>query len=221
MKAKSKDRKQKPNLVWFRNDLRTQDNSALGGAAEQDPVIGYYQITPKQWQRHAMAACRVDFLLRTLKVLRADLKRLGIPLIVEQVAEFADTPAALLAITRRHRCQGVYWSDEYPLNELRRDQACVDAGMCQLLQTGWMHNRVRMIVAMFLSKNLLLDWRLGERFFMQHLIDGDFASNNGGWQWSACRSGENIARSNPVGGRSARGLSVIDGGSEEIPTASY
>lgn len=61
----------------------------------------------------------------------------------------------------------------------------VDAAMKQLLQTGWMHNRLRMVVAMFLSKNLFLDWRLGEQFFMQHLIDGDLASNNGGWQWSA------------------------------------
>lgn len=61
----------------------------------------------------------------------------------------------------------------------------VDAGMRELATTGWMHNRVRMIVAMFLSKDLLLDWRLGERHFMRHLIDGDFASNNGGWQWSA------------------------------------
>ncbi|WP_432463702.1 deoxyribodipyrimidine photo-lyase [Agarivorans sp. QJM3NY_33] len=61
----------------------------------------------------------------------------------------------------------------------------VDAAMRQLNQTGWMHNRLRMIVASFLSKDLLLNWRLGERWFMQHLIDGDFASNNGGWQWAA------------------------------------
>lgn len=61
----------------------------------------------------------------------------------------------------------------------------VDAGMRQLNAQGWMHNRVRMITAMFLSKHLLLDWRLGERYFMQRLIDGDLASNNGGWQWSA------------------------------------
>lgn len=61
----------------------------------------------------------------------------------------------------------------------------IDAGMRQLLSTGWMHNRVRMICAMFLSKNLLIDWRLGEQWFMQHLIDGDFAANNGGWQWCA------------------------------------
>jgi deoxyribodipyrimidine photo-lyase len=60
----------------------------------------------------------------------------------------------------------------------------VDAGMRQLVQTGWMHNRVRMVVAMFLTKDLFIDWRWGERYFMQNLVDGDLASNNGGWQWS-------------------------------------
>ena len=61
----------------------------------------------------------------------------------------------------------------------------VDAAMRQLLATGWMHNRLRMIVAMFLTKNLLIHWQRGESFFMRHLIDGDLAANNGGWQWSA------------------------------------
>lgn len=61
----------------------------------------------------------------------------------------------------------------------------VDAGMRQLLATGFMHNRVRMITAMFLTKDLHIDWKLGESHFMQHLTDGEIASNNGGWQWSA------------------------------------
>lgn len=61
----------------------------------------------------------------------------------------------------------------------------VDAAMRQLVQSGWMHNRARMIVASFLVKHLLIDWRWGERFFMQHLLDGDPAANNGGWQWTA------------------------------------
>ena len=69
--------------------------------------------------------------------------------------------------------------------EGRTGYPIVDAAMRQLAQTGWMHNRLRMIVAMFLSKNLFLDWRRGERFFMQHLIDGDLSANNGGWQWAA------------------------------------
>ncbi|KAL4779551.1 DNA photolyase, FAD-binding/Cryptochrome [Aspergillus varians] len=57
----------------------------------------------------------------------------------------------------------------------------VDAAMRQLAQTSWMHNRARMVVSSFLSKDLLIDWRRGERYFMEHLIDGDFASNHGGW----------------------------------------
>lgn len=61
----------------------------------------------------------------------------------------------------------------------------VDAAMRQMKATGWMHNRCRMIVASFLAKDLLLDWRKGEKFFMESLVDGDFASNNGGWGFSA------------------------------------
>jgi deoxyribodipyrimidine photo-lyase len=61
----------------------------------------------------------------------------------------------------------------------------IDAAMRQLKHEGWMHNRLRMVAAMFFTKNMLHDWRLGEKFFMESLIDGDFASNNGGWQWSS------------------------------------
>jgi deoxyribodipyrimidine photo-lyase len=61
----------------------------------------------------------------------------------------------------------------------------VDAAMRQLVESGWMHNRPRMIVASYLVKDLICDWRLGEGFFMEHLVDGDLAANNGGWQWSA------------------------------------
>ncbi|MFI8415399.1 deoxyribodipyrimidine photo-lyase [Serratia sp. NPDC078593] len=61
----------------------------------------------------------------------------------------------------------------------------VDAAMRQLNQTGWMHNRLRMISASFLVKDLLIDWRVGEQYFMSQLLDGDLAANNGGWQWAA------------------------------------
>ena len=61
----------------------------------------------------------------------------------------------------------------------------VDAAMRQLKATGWMHNRARMISASFLTKDLLINWQEGERYFMQSLLDGDPASNNGGWQWTA------------------------------------
>jgi deoxyribodipyrimidine photo-lyase len=61
----------------------------------------------------------------------------------------------------------------------------VDAAMRQLASEGWMHNRARMIVASFLTKDLHIDWRWGEQFFMQQLVDGDWGNNNGGWQWAA------------------------------------
>lgn len=86
-------------------------------------------------------------------------------------------------------------TDQLPWNQsqeqLRRWQQgetgfpFVDAGMRQLNRTGWMHNRLRMVTAQFLAKHLFLDWRLGEAYFMRQLVDGDFAANNGGWQWSA------------------------------------
>ena len=73
----------------------------------------------------------------------------------------------------KHWCEG---TTGYPI---------VDAGMRELNNTGFMHNRVRMIVASFLTKHLLIDWRWGEAYFAQKLLDFDLASNNGGWQWAA------------------------------------
>lgn len=69
--------------------------------------------------------------------------------------------------------------------EGRTGYPIIDAAMRQLNHMGYMHNRCRMIVASFLAKDLMLDWRMGERYFMEHLIDGDFASNNGGWGFGA------------------------------------
>ncbi len=68
------------------------------------------------------------------------------------------------------------WKTGYPL---------VDAAIRQLLETNWMHNRLRMVVASFLTKNLGIDWRLGEKWFRKYLIDYDEAVNIGNWQWSA------------------------------------
>lgn len=94
--------------------------------------------------------------------------------------------------------QGKAFKPEYDLIDWRHDEAdfekwckgmtgypIVDAGMRELHATGYMHNRVRMIVASFLSKHLLLDWRWGEAYFAQKLLDFDLAANNGGWQWAS------------------------------------
>ena len=97
-----------------------------------------------------------------------------------------------------HICEGRSFKKEYDLIEWRNNEEefklwcegktgypIVDAGMRQLNATGFMHNRVRMIVASFLTKHLLIDWRWGEAYFAQKLLDFDFAANNGGWQWAA------------------------------------
>jgi deoxyribodipyrimidine photo-lyase len=87
------------------------------------------------------------------------------------------------------RLQGFRWRrNRGDLEAWKRGQTglpLVDAGMRQLLSEGWIHNRVRMVAATFLTKHLLIDWREGEAHFMRHLIDGDEASNNGNWQWAA------------------------------------
>jgi deoxyribodipyrimidine photo-lyase len=89
----------------------------------------------------------------------------------------------------RRDLDDVAWeSDENVIDAWRAGRTgypIVDAAMRQLRATGWMHNRARMIVASFLTKHLGVDWRIGEAHFMEHLVDGDPASNNGGWQWAA------------------------------------
>ena len=89
----------------------------------------------------------------------------------------------------REEFDNVQWNHNEELfkawQEGRTGYPIVDAGMRQLKSDGWMHNRVRMITAMFLTKDLLIDWRLGEKHFADYLTDLDFSSNNGGWQWSA------------------------------------
>jgi deoxyribodipyrimidine photo-lyase len=89
----------------------------------------------------------------------------------------------------RPEMQKFPWSDRYDYFEAwcagRTGYPIVDAAMRQLNATGWMHNRCRMIVASFLTKDLLINWQWGERYFMQKLVDADLSANNGGWQWSA------------------------------------
>ncbi|MEH6389199.1 MAG: deoxyribodipyrimidine photo-lyase [Pseudomonas profundi] len=388
-------------LMWFRSDLRVQDNTALTAAMQAGPTIAVFLLSPGQWQAHDDAPCKVDFWLRNLAMLQRELKKLNVPLLVRHARRWPDTAGVIAALCHEHDIGSVQVNAEYGANEVRRDEdvtasldalgisfhshldqvllqpgsiltrsgkffqvfsqfrkVCyqrlntapptsvglpsaqtppgiasdpipdsvagfdeadaalqalwpageheaaerlerfaterlddynrdrdmpakpgtsqisaylaagvlsprqclhaalrsnrgefetgspgavtwinellwrefykhilvgypqvsrhkafrsatealpwrhnpqelaawqqgrtgfplIDAAMRQLLATGWMHNRLRMVVAMFLTKNLLIDWREGERFFMQHLIDGDLAANNGGWQWSA------------------------------------
>jgi deoxyribodipyrimidine photo-lyase len=388
-------------LFWLRTDLRVHDNTALSAAMHQGPTLAVYMISPVQWQSHDDAACKVDFWLRNLKAVQAELKALNVPLLIVHANTWDKAPKVIADLCKEHKVEQVHVNEEYGINEQSRDRevaaaldkqgigfhshldqlffkpgsvltksggyfkvytqfrkVCygrlhhsvpsvirlpkqqaalhiksdevpdsvkgfatpsealrnlwpageaearkrlehftddqvhyykderdfpakpgtsqlsaylaagvvsprqclhaalrsnhgefetgnegsvtwinellwrefykhvlvgfprvsrhrafrpetealkwrhapkdleawqqgrtglpiVDAAMRQLLETGWMHNRLRMVVAMYLTKNLLLDWREGERFFMQHLIDGDLAANNGGWQWSS------------------------------------
>jgi deoxyribodipyrimidine photo-lyase len=89
----------------------------------------------------------------------------------------------------QQRFRALEWAEDDELldswQQGRTGYPLVDAGMRELLETGWMHNRARLVVGSFLTKDLHLDWRSGERYFMARLIDGDEANNNGNWQWIA------------------------------------
>ena len=105
---------------------------------------------------------------------------------------WAHTPAErpdLPDVALKEQYEAIEWRDDDEGFERwcagRTGFPIVDAGMRQLLNTGWMHNRVRMICASFLVKDLLVDWRRGERFFRHHLVDADVAQNAGNWQWVA------------------------------------
>ncbi|HEY7866351.1 MAG TPA: deoxyribodipyrimidine photo-lyase [Psychromonas sp.] len=380
-------------LVWFRNDLRSSDNSALYYAGLKGPVTGIYFVTPGQWKSHNLAPIQADFIEQNLKNLSYELGALGIPLLIEEVDDFSQIPKRLAQIQKTHNIEAIHANEEPEINERERDQAVkkaglplilyqcdcllqagsvltqqgemykvfsafrnawmkkikqtditplpqpaaqascldvsraqnirvnydkkssqawppgeraalhrlqhfllegiedyhhhrdipslegtsglsaylrlgvisarrcvyevlaafpyaldaqdsgvfswlneivwrefyrhimilnpqlckghnfnkladniiwsnnredfrawcegrtgyglVDAAMRQLNETGWMHNRLRMVTASFLTKHLLIDWRWGEAYFMKKLIDGDLASNNGGWQWAA------------------------------------
>ena len=395
------DRHQKVGLIWFRADLRVVDNTALLEACRcSDKLVAIYLSTPMQWHEHNVAPIQVDFIRRRLGILRQQLNELNIPLLVEEIAGYAEVPQAILELANQFNIRHVFCNKQYEWNERQRDDvtaqllrnnqvrfsqfddACilapgrvltqkgepfkvftpfrrewlkiyhrelpqvqavperqqsltmtderlvsspvnltypeaesvnwpvdeeavrqrlltfceekvaayhrqrdfpaidgtsclspylaigalsprqclsvllaeypqsldepesgafcwlneliwrefyrhlivawpalsrnqpfvgwtrqvrweqseshlkawqqgltgypiVDAAMRQLKQTGWMHNRLRMITASFLTKDLLLHWQHGEQWFMSHLIDGDLASNNGGWQWAA------------------------------------
>ena len=388
-------------LIWFRNDLRISDNSALHAALQAGPTVAVFLLSPGQWLAHDAAACKIDFILRNLVELKKSLATLNVPLLIRTADQWQQAPKVLAELCQQLNISAVHVNTEYGIHESQRDMAVgadlvdqgvlfhshldrilfkpgtaltqsgtyfkvfsqfrktcyqylydqipacidtpqaqaalsinsdpiptqvagfaaieperqalwlageteaqrrlalfsqaaladyaeqrdlpakagtsqlsaylvagvisirqclhaalaanqgefatgnqgvvtwisellwrefyvhilvgypqvsrhrafkpdtealawrhspkellawqegrtgipiIDAAMRQLLATGWMHNRLRMIVAMFLTKNLLIDWREGERFFMQHLIDGCLAANNGGWQWSA------------------------------------
>ncbi|MDO9218972.1 MAG: deoxyribodipyrimidine photo-lyase, partial [Lacisediminimonas sp.] len=110
-------------LLWFRSDLRVSDNSALAAAMRSGPTVAVYVITSAQWLAHDDAPCKVDFWLRNLRELQQQLGKLNVPLLIRQVPEWSQVPAALLSLCQEHAIGAVQINDEYGVHESRRDEA--------------------------------------------------------------------------------------------------
>ncbi|MCG8588221.1 MAG: DNA photolyase family protein, partial [Proteobacteria bacterium] len=161
-----------------------RDRPDLDGTSRLSPYLRFGAISVRQCFDSAEEAAHADPRLR-----RGVAKWLDELVWREFYAAILEQHPRVLRESYRREYDAVAWGDDPKEFEAwcegRTGFPIVDAGMRQLRATGWMHNRVRMIVASFLTKDLLIDWREGERFFFEHLVDGDPASNNGGWQWAA------------------------------------
>lgn len=162
-----------------------RDTPAEPGTSRLSPYLSIGSLSPKQCYLAAAARVKGDWE-----------KHSGVNTWINELIwrEFYMHIAQAFPALSRHKPMQAY-TDGFPwrYDKTLFQRWCngetgipiVDAAMRQLNNTGWMHNRLRMVTAMFLCKNLKIDWRWGERYFMEQLIDADFCANNGGWQWSA------------------------------------
>ena len=166
----------------FRNDgiaeYAKRRNSPVGGSSRFSPYIRWGCLSPLELESK-LGQGKAD----GPRVFRSELAWR------EFYAAVIDNFPEVTRQEFQERYRGTLaWQEDEELFEAwklgRTGYPLIDAGMRELLNDGWMHNRVRMVVASFLTKDLHLDWRQGERWFMERLVDGDVASNNGGWQWS-------------------------------------
>jgi len=184
----------KKRLRWFASNAITdykvsRDIPSLDGTSRLSPHLASGSVSPRQCLAAALVA-------NAASTSPFDTGPAGIVQWISELIWREFYVAVMVGFPRvaRHRAfkpatERIRWNDNPAhLQAWKAGQTgvpIVDAGMRQLQGEGWMHNRVRMITAMYFSKNLFLDWRLGEKHFMLNLIDGSLASNNGGWQWSA------------------------------------
>ncbi|MGH0036501.1 MAG: cryptochrome/photolyase family protein [Myxococcota bacterium] len=161
-----------------------RDRMDLDGTSRLSPYLRFGMLSPRQCVEAARAAADDD-------PRRAEGARKWCDELVwrEFYASILAAFPRVLEGNFRRDLGGLRWSRSQKTFEAwqqgRTGYPIVDAGMRQLRATGWMHNRARMVVASFLTKDLWIDWRRGERHFEHWLVDADPASNNGGWQWSA------------------------------------
>ena len=165
---------------------KQRDFPALAGTSQLSPYLAAGILSPRQCVNAAYHANNEKFKTGNLGVITWITELLWREFYLHIVVGFPQVSRHRPFREQTERVAWRYAPDELTAwQEGRTGFPFIDAAMRQLLATGWMHNRLRMVVAMFLTKNLLIDWRQGEQFFMRHLIDGDLAANNGGWQWSA------------------------------------
>ena len=163
-----------------------RDRPAVDGTSRLSPYLAAGVISPAACLRGALAANQGE-----LDSGQAGLRTWITELLWREFCQhlLAAHPGLSMHQPMRAETASVPWraapDDLRAWCEGRTGFPLVDAAMRQLRAMGWMHNRLRMVTAMLLCKNLLIDWREGERWFMRQLIDGDIASNNGGWQWCA------------------------------------
>jgi deoxyribodipyrimidine photo-lyase len=170
-----------------------RDIPAIDGTSRISPYLAAGVISPGQCLRVALAANHGEL----------DSGKQGITTWITELLwrEFyqhlmAANPSLSMHAPMKPATRNIPWRDDPDAFDAwtagRTGFPIIDAGMRQLMEMGWMHNRLRMLVAMLLSKNLLIDWHKGEDWFMANLIDGDLASNNGGWQWSASTGADSV-----------------------------
>jgi len=166
-----------------------RDLPAEDGTSRLSPYLAIGAISPRTCLHAAIAAN--DGMLENPKPTKAGQSTWISELVWREFYKhiLAGFPRVSMGRAFKHATDRIDWSyDQAHFNAWREGRTgvpIVDAGMRQLATTGWMHNRVRMITAMYLTKDLFIDWRWGEQHFMRNLVDGDFSQNNGGWQWSA------------------------------------
>ena len=165
---------------------KTRDRPDLDGTSQLSPYLRFGMLSARQavvWAVKAIAAAPDPPARSGPEAWLTELIWREFYLSIQ--AHFPETEKESFRTSLRR----ITWEDDRTAFEAwcqgKTGYPVVDAAMRQLAQTGWMHNRARMVVASFLVKDLLVDWRWGELWFMQHLLDADPAANNGGWQWTA------------------------------------
>jgi deoxyribodipyrimidine photolyase len=170
------------HLFWHQRDLRIPDNRGLARAAADDVTLPVYVVDPDLLKQ--IGARQRAFLLDGVRDLRERYRELGSDLVVRSgapddvLADLADATGADDFVAFDTDAAGTVPE--------------VDAGMRQLDEEGYVHNRPRQNAASFLTKHLLIDWRTGARYFTRKLIDHDPASNHGNWQWIASTGTDSV-----------------------------